>query len=352
MNAASMSVAVLGGSGYVAGELLRLIAGHPHLDLAAVSSDSSSGQAVGSTFPNLADCMGEDRFVKAEALLELASAGKLDGLFCAAPHGAAAALIAEVLAASGDRAPAIVDVSADFRFRSVEQYEAVYGHAHGAPDHLDSFTCAVPEHLAHSPTRHVAHPGCFATAALLAIVPLLAAQVSEQDFFVAGITGSTGSGKSPLPTTHHPERHSNLFAYRPLRHRHAPEIEALAAEATGHHARVHFVPHSGPFARGIHATVQGRLEPGSTLQDLRAAFDEYYRTARFVEIVAGEPRIKDVTGSNRARIGMTCDGRAYVVMSVIDNLVKGAAGGAVQWMNRLLGLDESDGLLAPGPAWI
>ena len=351
MSDAGKTIAVLGGTGYVAGELLRLIAGHPDLALAGVSSGSKAGQLVTEVFPHLSAILGGVRFVTPEDLVSGCGTQSPDGLFCAAPHGVAAGLIQRTLDAFSEEKPCIVDVSADFRFRDVERYESIYGHNHGAPNLLDSFSCAVPEHLAGTQTANVAHPGCFATSVLLAIVPLLRASVVDTEFFVSGITGSTGSGKSPLPTTHHPQRHSNLFAYRPLQHRHAPEIETLCRAACGHEPKVNFVPHSGPFARGIHATVQGRLAAGTGIEDLRTALTDAYDQSPLVEIIDGQARIKDVVGSNRARIGLAVSGQSYALMCVIDNLGKGAAGGAMQWMNRLLGLEETTGLMAPGPGW-
>ena len=351
MNGAGKTVAVLGGTGYVAGEILRLIAGHPDLTLAGVSSGSKAGQLIAGVFPHLSGVLGGIRFVTPEDLVSECESQSFDGLFCAAPHGIGAGLIQRTLDALTGEKPRIVDLSADFRFRDVERYESIYGNGHGAPDLLDSFSCAVPEHVEGAQTANVAHPGCFATSVLLAIVPLLRAGAVDTEFFVSGITGSTGSGKSPLPTTHHPERHSNLFAYRPLQHRHAPEIETLCGEACGHEPKVNFVPHSGPFARGIHATVQGRLATGTDIEDLRSAFMDAYDQSPLVEIIDGQPRIKDVVGSNRARIGFAVNGQSYALMSVIDNLGKGAAGGAMQWMNRLLGLEDTTGLMAPGPGW-
>lgn len=344
-------VAILGGTGYVAGEMLRLICAHPQLDLAGVASASRSGQPVGDTFGNLAAALPGTVFEPPQAIAERCLDGAVAGLFCATPHGAAAPLLADIIERAGVNAPHIVDASADFRFRDAGRYAAVYGTAHLAPGLLDQFVCAVPEHAAGTPTRHASHPGCFATAMLLSIVPLLRAGLVAPEFFVSGVTGSTGSGRTPVPGTHHPERHSNLYAYKPLAHRHAPEVEALAEVVSGTPAQVHFVPHSGPFARGIHVTVQGTTANGANVDQLVKAFQTDYSQTPFVELAAGPPRIKDVAGSNRARIHVAMDGGSYVVMTVIDNLVKGAAGGAMQWMNRLLGVDETAGLTQPGPAW-
>ena len=136
----------------------------------------------------------------------------------------------------------------------------MYKHAHGAPERIRDFTCAVPEHLKTLETPHVAHPGCFATSTLLASVPLLTLGLVEPTLFLSGVTGSTGSGRKPVEGTHHPVRHSDLYSYNALAHRHAPEVAACAKAASGVEAEFAFVPHSGPFARGIHMTVQARLK--------------------------------------------------------------------------------------------
>ena len=182
-------------------------------------------------------------------------------------------------------------------------------------------------------------------------MPLLASELTEAEFFVSGVTGSTGSGKNPQPGTHHPERNCNLYAYKPLAHRHAPEMMALARAASGRDNSVHFVPHSGPFARGIHITLQARTKSTVTEAELREVFSTYYKDSAFVEVVTSTPRLKDVVASNMCKINVATDGESVVVMSVIDNLVKGAAGGAVQWMNRLWGLPEATGLTAAAPGW-
>jgi N-acetyl-gamma-glutamyl-phosphate reductase len=245
----------------------------------------------------------------------------------------------------------IVDCSADFRYAEPRQYEEIYLSAHAAPRLLRHFSCAVPEHAAGSGGAHVGHPGCFATAVLLAAVPLIDSGFAAGPLFVTAVTGSTGSGRATQPGTHHPERHSNLYAYKPLSHRHAPEIEWLAEVATGKAVSIHFVPHSGPFSRGIYATVQAALAPGTPAAAVLEKFRNYYAGAPFVRIVDGEPKLKDVVASNYCHLGVAEANGAVAVMSAIDNLVKGAAGGAVQWMNRLWDLPETTGLLTPATAW-
>jgi len=346
-------VLVLGGTGYVAGELLRLIAGHPQLDIAAVLSDSKPGVAVAAAFPHLASAYPHLQFAGNEEIEALIRRTPRLALFSAAPHGVAAALIDRLLQVAEKAATELhcVDISADFRYSSAAAYEAVYGHAHGAPERIREFTCAVPEHLARAPTRHVAHPGCFATATLLASVPLLAAGIAEPRLFVSGITGSTGSGRKLSEGTHHPLRHGDLYSYNALSHRHVPEITACAEAATGIGAEFNFVPHSGPFARGIHVTVQASLRRPLQTAEASAIFAAYYAHSPFVRVRAAAPRIKEVVASNYAQLGVATNGRTIAVMAAIDNLTKGAAGGAVQWMNRLLGLDETAGLTAPAPGW-
>ncbi len=347
---------VLGGSGYVAGEVLRLLAGHPFLQAAAVVSESQAGESVEGSFPHLAGCYPGLAFAQRESLKGLFQG--LSGpvaIFCAAPHGAAAGLLDGVLADAEQAGltPRAVDLSADFRFADAAAYEKVYGHPHGAPRRLAEFACGLPEHLTETPAGHVGHPGCFTTSVLMATVPLLKLGLIEPRVSVVAVTGSTGAGRTPGATTHHPARRSNLFAYSPLRHRHEPEMRALAAAASGADGvEIHFVPQAGPFARGIYATVQAKLAQAMKGDEVRAALAGFYAGAPFVDVLPEPPRLQDIVGTNRCRLGVAVDGDHLAVFSTIDNLVKGAAGGGVQWMNRLLGFPETAGLKVPGIGWV
>jgi N-acetyl-gamma-glutamyl-phosphate reductase common form len=352
MNAPTPAI-VLGGTGYVAGELLRLIAGHPQMRVAAVLSDSQPGAPVADAFPHLRSAYPDLKFSPAREIEAVVRRESHAALFSAAPHGVSAAIVDRMLnaaAAAGTRV-SCVDISADFRYSTAAAYEAVYKHAHGAPARISEFTCAVPEHLSKSPTAHVAHPGCFATATLLASVPLLALGLTDTPLFVTGITGSTGSGRKPVEGTHHPHRHSDLYSYGALSHRHVPEITACAKLASGVEAEFNFVPHSGPFARGIHVTVQASLKKPISCAEAVAALRTYYQNCPFVRVGDSAPRVKDVATSNYAHLSAVTNDNSIAVMSVLDNLNKGAAGGAMQWMNRLLGYDETLGLTAPAPGW-
>ncbi len=447
---ATVPVMVLGGSGYVAGEALRLLAGHPRLTVAGVLSESQGGQPVGEAFPHLAACYPDVRFTAAGDLARLldaaaAQAAAADAYqsalaagcrsagaparaakpvvsaICAAPHGAAAALVDRLLEAA-ERAGVcvrVVDLSADFRFATAGEYEQVYGHPHGAPGRLAEFGCALPEHaglafggatrsvfgsaatgpafdgtvagaaaggaaglasgdLAVGPAvgapaagpvlpAHIGHPGCFPTSVLLATVPLVRLGWIEPTVHVVAVTGSTGAGRTPTATTHHPARRSNLFAYSPLTHRHEPEMRALAAAACGQPVAIHFVPQAGPFARGIYATLQARLQrpaadsagggspaaaARATAAEITAALAEFYAGSPFVDVLNDPPRLQDVVGTNRCRIAVAVAGDRLVAFSAIDNLTKGAAGGGIQWLNRLLGFPEATGLHQPGIGWL
>ena len=344
---------VLGGTGYVAGELMRILTGHPGLEIVGVMSESSAGARIRDVFKQLQGTLGDLQFDDKPAMLGHIDGGRM-ALFSAAPHGASAALVGEFIsrAEQTNCELTVVDVSADFRFASNDAYAAVYGHAHGAPEHLDKFSSALPEHVAGVSTPHIGHPGCFASALLLASVPLMKLGLTQPDLFAVGVTGSTGSGRTPAPGTHHPERQSNMFAYKPLNHRHAPEVMSICESVAGTRPELHFVPHSGPFARGIHLTMQATLKETRHADDIRQALHNFYAKSEFVEVIEATPKIKDIVGSNYCHIGVAADERSLAVFVAIDNLVKGAAGGAVQWMNRQLGYTETDGLLTPALGWI
>ena len=344
---------ILGATGYVSGELLRLLAGHPEFELAAAVSRSVSGQSIGSVFPHLGAHYAAQSFCSMDGLAESLEGADRVAIFSAAPHAASAGLVSQALdvAAAKNIDAHVVDSSADFRYPGAAEFESVYGTQHAAPDLITDFSCAVPEHASSVERPHIGHPGCFATAILLATVPLYQSKLPGGPVFVSGVTGSTGSGRSPQPGTHHPERHSNLYAYKPLRHRHVPEVENLIENASGQRATVNFVPHSGPFARGIYVTVQANLAIQASRDDVLQAFESSYSASEFVQIIEGTPKLKNVVASNYVQIGADVSGDSVVVTCAIDNLVKGAAGGAIQWMNRLWSLPESSGLTSPPPAW-
>jgi len=344
---------VLGGSGYVAGEFLRLIDAHPRLTLGAVVSTSQAGEPVAKTFAHLAPAYPDEVFVSLDAAIERLRTAAHWLVLSGAPHGASAQLVAQLLGAAdaADVAMTVVDASADFRFAAAAQWAKVYGHEHATPELIAKFTCAVPEQLGKIDTPHAAHPGCFATTMLLGLVPLASAGLADE-FQVSAVTGSTGAGRTPRETTHHPVRQSNLFAYQALKHRHDPEVRALAKAASGRDIDLKFVPHSGPFARGIHATIFARAKQRVTSAQVTEVLAEYYRGSRFVRVEPEPPRMKDFAATNYSALHALVDGDTIVICSVLDNLLKGAAGGSIQWANRLLGLPEDMGLTAPAAGWL
>jgi N-acetyl-gamma-glutamyl-phosphate reductase len=346
-------VVILGSAGYVGGELLRLLAGHPKLELAAAVSSSQAGQPIAATFPHLAGVLGEAKFASGESWRQGLGGRKRWALVSAAPHGQSASAIAEALGEAEGHGEeiAVVDTSADLRYSTANDWAEVYGHAHPAPSLTESFVCAVPEHWRREAPRRVAHPGCFTTAALLAMVPILALDLTEADFQITAITGSTGSGRAPSEKTHHPARRSNVVAYQALTHRHAPEMRALARAASGVEPQIAFVPLSGPQARGIYLSLHARLKSKATATALVEAIARYYAGSPFVGVSAEPPALTEVIATNRARLGVAVAGNALSVTVAIDNLVKGAAGGAVQWLNRMLGHDDATGLELAGPGW-
>ncbi len=349
-----LPVILLGGSGYVAGELLRLIAQHPRLELGATISSTRQGEPIASVFGHLAAVYPTESFVSFDGALAALESAPRWIVVSAAPHGASAPLVAQLLSGAENAGVemTVVDASADFRYSSPEQFAAVYGREHPAPGLLPAFSCGVPEHLDSLETPHAAQPGCFATTMLLAMVPLLSLGFAAPEFFVSAVTGSTGAGRTPRDTTHHPMRQSNLFAYQPLQHRHHPEVCELTRASTGQVIALNFGPQSGPFARGIHATIFAERTGSATADELAAGLAQFYEGSSFVRVAPSPPRLKDIVGTNNAVLSVDVDDRAIVVCCVLDNLVKGAAGGAIQWVNRLAGWPDSEGLKVAPAGWV
>ncbi|MEO1581469.1 MAG: N-acetyl-gamma-glutamyl-phosphate reductase [Pseudomonadota bacterium] len=338
---------VLGATGYVGGEFLRLIAGHPELTLQAAVARSNAGEPVADQFEHLATSYSTETFVEYDVAIDELPEGPV-AVFSALPHAQAALQLAPLIARPGTH---VVDASADFRFADADAFSAIYGQSHPVPEMIDRFARGVPEFTDASDHQHASQPGCFATAMQLALVPAMALGWSDGRFFANGVTGATGAGKTPIATTHMPERHANLFAYKALSHRHAPEVVSQVAAAVGVTPTLHFVPHAGPFARGIHMTVMTTATTASKGAALTAALSDFYRSHPFVTVSAPAPRLKQVVGSNHARISVARDEQTICITVVIDNLLKGAAGGAMQWMNRLNGWPESLGLDTAAVGW-
>jgi len=339
-----MRIAVIGAAGYVGGELLRLVLQHPEVSQCVATSRSQAGKAIGAVHPGVA-LLTEARFSGAGAA---EAAHGADVVFLALEHGQSSELMAEVV----DAGPGlIVDLAADFRIQDGRLHARYYGE-HPAPALVHRFRYALADVLGTGlrGATALAAPGCFATAAQLALRPLAGLRLLGPPAIFA-VTGSSGAGVHPKPTTHHPMRAHNLFAYSAMGHRHEGEILEQWRQWTGDPAAsARLLAHSGPFVRGIYTTLHAALAEPLDAAALAARFAQAYAGRPFVGIASQPPELTHVVGSNLALLHATGspDGREVQVTVAIDNLVKGAGGQAVQAMNLALGLDETAGLKQAG----
>jgi [amino group carrier protein]-6-phospho-L-2-aminoadipate/5-phospho-L-glutamate reductase len=343
-----MKVAVIGGAGYAAGELLRLLLQHPHVTECVATSRSQAGKPIGEVHPALAP-ITTARF--AGTTPREAAKGR-DVVFLALEHGESSRVAGEVFEAGPGL---VVDLAADFRVQDLHIYERYYG-AHSAPALVGRFRYGLADVVgpALRGASAVAAPGCFATAAQLALYPLARAGLDVTPSLFA-VTGSSGAGSQPKATTHHPARAHNLFAYSVLSHRHEAEILQGWRQWVGRpDAAVRLLAHSGPFVRGIYLTLHAFLPADSALTGGAPGtvaarwFREAYAGRPFIRVLDTPPELTHVVGTNYALIHAvdSADGRELQVSVAIDNLVKGAGGQAIQAMNLALGLDECAGLTA------
>jgi len=337
----SIRTAVLGASGYTGAELLRLLAGHPGYEVRALTAERHAGQPLEAVFPHLGGA-GFPDLVKVEDV----DFGGLDAVFCGLPHGTTQEIVAGL-----PEHLKVVDLSADFRLADVALYAEWYGAEHRAPELQKQAVYGLTE-LAREEVRGarlVANPGCYPTSAQLPLAPLLAAGVvASEDIIVDAKSGVTGAGRALKEAMLFAEVGEGVNAYGVAHHRHMPEIEQGLSRAAGKPVTVGFTPHLMPMNRGILATIYVRLADGAGPGDVRAALAARYDGEAFVRLVpdGAMPATRHVRGSNHCLIGVSPDrlpGRAIVV-SVIDNLVKGAAGQAIQNMNLMCGLPETSGL--------
>ena len=337
--------AVVGGSGYTGAELLRLLAAHPEIEVVHVTADSNAGAAVGELYPSLA---------AAYPALEYASyvptdlAG-VDVAFVALPHGESQ-LIAPALV---DRVAHVVDLGADFRLPA-SVYEKWYGKAHTAPDLLDGFAFGLPELFGDAVGRgpHVAAPGCYPTAAALALAPLVTdALVEPTGLVVDAMSGVSGRGRGLSAASLYSEANENVTAYTLLTHRHTGEMEWALGRAASTDVQLLFTPHLVPMTRGLLATCHARpSRDGLTTESLLESFRTFYAGAPFVGVLDEPPVTKATLGSNAAHVTVRFDDRTGSVLALcaLDNLGKGAAGQAIQCANLVLGLPETTGLPTVG----
>ncbi len=332
-------VGIVGASGYAGAELLRLCHTHPDLEVAWATGDTQAGTLVASLYPSLAAAYPGLLF----ETFDPAMAADVDLVFLALPHGASQRLMPELLAAG----PKVVDLGADFRLRDPAVYERWYGDAHAAPDLVDRFAYGLPELHRDEILKAdaVASAGCYPTAAALALAPLTAAgAVETSGIVVDAASGLSGAGRALKHATHFGTANEDFTAYGLLNHRHTPEIE----QAVG--ARVLFTPHLAPMTRGILATCYARPTGETSTVELLELLGDHYTDEPFVVVSERSPSTKATYGSNTAHLTARYDDRTgrLVALCAIDNLVKGAAGQALQCANLALGHEESEGLPVAG----
>ena len=337
-----IKVGVVGGTGYTGVELLRLLSRHPEVELVAITSRGDAGMAVADMFPSLRRRVDLKFVTPQEARLEAC-----DAVFFATPNGIAMQQAAQLVGA-GVR---VIDLAADFRIRDIAEWQKWYGMEHAAPELVAEAVYGLPELNREQirGARVLANPGCYPTAVQLGFLPLIEAGLIDNAHLIADVkSGVSGAGRKAEIHTLLPEAADSFKAYGVAGHRHLPEIRQGLSLVAGESVGLTFVPHLTPMIRGIHATLYGRIKPGVELPDLQALFEKRYEGEAFVDVMpaGSHPETRSVRASNLCRIAVhrPQGGDTLVVLSVIDNLVKGAAGQAVQNLNIMFGFDEEAGL--------
>ena len=340
------SVGIVGASGYTGAELLRLCSQHPQLDVRLATADSQAGARVAEVHPNLGSAFPSLTLGKFDA----ESCDGLDLVFLAMPHGASQDVVPDLAGCVGR----IVDLAADFRLEDPGSYRTWYGAEHARPDLLGSFAYGLPELFRPdiAGAARVAAPGCYVTAAVLALAPLLRCGLVESSGIVVdAASGVSGAGRSPKPATAFCTVDEDFTAYGLLTHRHTPEIEQGLSRVAGSRAQVLFTPHLAPMNRGILATCYARpSSSGASTADAMDALRTTWRGEPFVVVTDGSPSTKAALGSNAVHVTAMADARTgwVVAIAALDNLVKGASGQAIQCANLMLGLPETAGLPTVG----
>ena len=333
--------AIVGGTGYTGVELLRILVLHPEVEVGVVTSRSDAGQRVDSLYPSLRGlCDVVFTVPDVEALAEC------DVVFFATPNGTAMLMAEQLLA----RKVKVIDLSADFRIKYDKEWSKWYGMDHACPDLIADAVYGLPEinREAIKQANLLACPGCYPTAVQLGFLPLIENKLIDFSHLIADVkSGVSGAGRSAQVSALMSETGESFKAYAVAGHRHLPEITQGLEQAANNSVGLTFVPHLTPMIRGIHATLYGKIT--GDVSDVQALFEQRYQNERFVDVLpqGSHPDTRNVRGSNKCQIAIhqPQDSDTLVVLSVIDNLVKGAAGQAVQNMNIMFGLDEKQGLL-------
>jgi len=332
-------VGIIGGTGYTGSELSRLLCTHPEVELAALTSRQNAGKKVS----------GIQTFLKGYSDLlfteKISDTKDLDLVFVATPHGVAMEEVPQ-LVQSGVK---VIDLSGDYRLHNTAEYSKWYGHEHTDPENLQNAVYGLPELFREKikAADLVANPGCYATSIILACAPLMKAGVVEKDVIADAKSGTSGAGMVPSPRLHHPFCGESLIPYSVGTHRHTPEVENALEMFSGLSAEVVMVPQLLPIVRGILSSCYMNLKKEMTDEEIAKIFEKQYGNEHFVHYVK-EPSIRAVVGSNHAHVSSNVIGGKVVAFGVLDNLVKGASGQAVQCMNLMLGKKETTGIDTPG----
>jgi N-acetyl-gamma-glutamyl-phosphate reductase len=337
-----IKVAIFGGSGYGGSELLRILLFHPNVEISLVTANEHAGKAVADVHKNLYG-LTDLRFETAPE--NLSKLKNIDAAFFALPHGQALKLVPQL-----PENVKVVDLSGDFRINDAEIFQKFYKLEHTAAELQKQFVYGLTEtnREAVKSAQYVANPGCFATAALLALAPMIKSGLLTGKIIVDAKTGSSGSGIKAAANTHHPQRMNSFYAYKPFEHQHVPEIEQHLRHVGDWSDDFIFMTHSLPVSRGIFASCYVETKEELTAEEVKKIYSGFYQDCFFVRIVENSPDINWVKTTNFCDIAIHTNGKQIVVFSAIDNLVKGAAGQAVQNMNLMFGLDEKTGLIFTG----
>jgi len=338
-----LKIGIVGGTGYTGVELLRLLADHPGTRVEVITSRSNAGTPVVDVFPNL-----RGKFDIKFSEPDVDSYQNCDLVFFATPNGVAMGQAKALL----DKGIKLIDLAADFRIQDIETWEKWYGEAHACPSLVEQAVYGLPElnRDAIKTASLVANPGCYPTSVILALMPLLQNGLIEPSSIIADCkSGISGAGRNANVATTYSELSESVKAYAVTGHRHLPEIRQIL-QSINNEAELVFVPHLMPMIRGLHATVYA--DANNTDTNIQQVFEKFYRDEPFVDVMpaGSHPETRSVKGANHCRIAVhyLATSKKYVVLAVIDNLVKGAAGQAIQNMNLMFGLNETTGLNAPG----
>ena len=347
MSGVKMNIAIVGSSGYTGGELMRILLNHPKVTVTAITSEKSAGKPITSVFPHLAGLTS----LVCEPLDPDTISKKSDFVFLALPHVTAqeAAFRFHLLGKN------VVDLSADYRLSDPAVYATWYEHTHQYPELLKQAVYGLPELHREKIKKAslIANPGCYPTSAILGLAPLMhKGRIDPGSIIIDSKSGVSGAGRSPSLAHHYPEVNEGFMAYKVGTHRHMPEIEQELSSLAGKQVTVSFTPHLVPMNRGILTTIYAKQKSPVVTDQLHVWYQDFYQDAPFVRLlpVGQFPNVRNVRGSNFCDIGVYADprtGRA-VVVTAIDNLVKGASGQAIQNMNLMMGYEEAEGLRFAG----